>query len=422
MTKKGKRKRNSSNYRILTEIHQIEEALEIIGRDDLKNKMMSSNSYLYVEKILTFADIPTFGKKGYVEAEKKKRGAFSDENIAARAEKNYLFYSSKADIENYERMNKREKLFFCETKQSNITMPIAFYEFLGLEGGARENKGKLLNSEKYKCFLVNACLREMFEEDITSITFGKLARRKKGKKLLNSLDDEFSQIDVHIAVHGLGIKKDKELHALRGNVFAKDKLCVLVEKDKQESYNIYFMFYRNPKFYFLNNISMPAFLISDFENGEEEKTIESRKGQARWRNTLAEYSLTLSVGDTSKVICPFTGIEVAYPAEATLLRASHIKAYAKCKNADGSINNEEAYDIDNGFLVTANVDALFDKYLITVRPDGVLVTSKTISDTLVFDDLRIQRKIQPEFISEKKKEYLQYHYKMFLEREKKVNV
>ena len=251
--------------------------------------------------------------------------------------------------------------------------------------------------------MVNACLRNLFEENLTSSTLQKLSRSKTGNQLIHNIEEDYTLVDVHIAVHGLGIKNDKELHNLRKNIFAKDKMCVLIEKDMNGSYRLYFMFYRNPKFYLLNNISMPSFLISDIDNEEDEKHQESRKGQTRWRNTLAEYALTLSVDDTSKVVCPFTLVEVSYPAEATLLRASHIKAYAECKNDDGSINNDEAYDIDNGFLVTANVDALFDKYLISVKDDGTVVTSKTISDSLVFDDLGIQRKIKPEYISEKKK-------------------
>ena len=424
MTKKrlGKRKRNSSNFRILTEMQQIEDALEIIGRNDLKQMMSTKNDYFYLEKIMTFADVVTSGKKGYVSADKKEKGAFSEAKIAERAEKNYLFYSTKNEIANYERINKRNKLFFCETHQSNISMPLAFYEFLGLEGGARANKGLLLNSDKYHCYLVNACLRNLFEENLTSSTLQKLSRSKTGNQLIHNIEEDYTLVDVHIAVHGLGIKNDNELHNLRKNIFAKDKMCVLIEKDMNGSYRLYFMFYRNPKFYLLNNISMPSFLISDIDNEEDEKHQESRKGQTRWRNTLAEYALTLSVDDTSKVVCPFTLVEVSYPAEATLLRASHIKAYAECKNDDGSINNDEAYDIDNGFLVTANVDALFDKYLISVKDDGTVVTSKTISDSLVFDDLGIQRKIKPEYISEKKKKYLAFHKEKFDEREKKARI
>ena len=95
--------------------------------------------------------------------------------------------------------------------------------------------------------------------------------------------------------------------------------------------------------------------------------------------------------------------------------------------SNGSISlfkllQDEAYDIDNGFLVTANVDALFDKYLISVKDDGTVVTSKTISDSLVFDDLGIQRKIKPEYISEKKKKYLAFHKEKFDEREKKARI
>lgn len=414
----GKRKRNSSNFKILRDFSQIEEAMDILERQEVKRELDHTKEYLYIEKVLTFADIPTYGKYGYDETDKVKRGAFSEEKICERADKNYLFYSDRSEIAAYERKNKKQKIFFCETKQSNISLPLAFYEFLGLKGGSRKNIGTVLSEGKYTTFLVADCLKGCFEKNITDETFEKLGRAKQAKDISIDTEDEYIKIDLHIAVHGIGTKKDKLFHDLRGNVFAKDKMCILAEKSNDGHYRLFIMLYRNPKFYVLNHRLMPAFLLSSYKDEEDEKTVESRKGQARWRNMLAEYALTLSVEDTSKVICPFTHTEVAYPAEATLLRASHIKAYAKCRNADDTINTEEAYDIDNGFLVTANVDALFDKYLISVKPDGTVVISKTISDTLI-EKLDIAKRIDSKYITEKKKEYLKVHYETFLEREEK---
>lgn len=419
--RQGKRKRNSSNFRIVTDYHQIEEELDVLGQKKLWSELSPKNTYLFVEKILTFADIPTYGKYCYDEKIKKKKDAFSDQSIKQRAESNYLFYLTKSEIAAYELKNKKKKVFFCETKQSNISMPEAFYDFLGLDGGSRANKGTSLNSGIYSTFIVNSCIKDCFEEKITNETFAKLGRTALAKSIDIDTSNVFSRVELHIAVHGIGIKSDEFFHALRGNMFAKDKLCTLVERTADGRYRLFFMVYRNPKFYVLNNRLMPSFLLASYAIEEEdEKKVESRRGQARWRNMLAEYALTLSVEDTSKVVCPFTRIEVQYPAEATLLRASHIKAYAKCKNADDTINLEEAYDRENGFLVTANVDALFDKYLITVKPDGTVVTSKSVSQSLVFDKLGIVKKIDPKYISEKKKQYLKVHYETFLDRESKM--
>ncbi|WP_223810178.1 MULTISPECIES: HNH endonuclease signature motif containing protein [unclassified Campylobacter] len=57
--------------------------------------------------------------------------------------------------------------------------------------------------------------------------------------------------------------------------------------------------------------------------------------------------------------CPFSGIEASRENFLILFRASHIKSY---KNSD----LKEIYDIHNGLLLSANMDALFDKHLISI--------------------------------------------------------
>lgn len=103
-----------------------------------------------------------------------------------------------------------------------------------------------------------------------------------------------------------------------------------------------------------------------------------------------------------------------------ILRASHIKAYSKCKDGRGDIKVEEAYDLDNGFLVIADVDALFDKYLISVNPDdGKIVTSSLLSKD-VLDHLSLKKSVDSRFMSEKKKTYLQIHYNEFEKRRAQI--
>ena len=65
--------------------------------------------------------------------------------------------------------------------------------------------------------------------------------------------------------------------------------------------------------------------------------------------------------------CIVTGIDVE-----DVLRASHIKAYNEC-------NAVEKYDINNGLLLSANIDALFDRHLISFDQNGYLLVSKRLS-------------------------------------------
>lgn len=65
--------------------------------------------------------------------------------------------------------------------------------------------------------------------------------------------------------------------------------------------------------------------------------------------------------------CPLTGIE-----EDLLLIASHIKPWKVCTNA-------ERLDPSNGILLSALVDRLFDKGLISFSADGVALVSPRLS-------------------------------------------
>ena len=60
--------------------------------------------------------------------------------------------------------------------------------------------------------------------------------------------------------------------------------------------------------------------------------------------------------------CPLTGIQ-----EADLLRASHIKPWARCDS------DAERLDVHNGLLLSALWDAAFDRGLVTFEDDGTPV-------------------------------------------------
>ena len=89
---------------------------------------------------------------------------------------------------------------------------------------------------------------------------------------------------------------------------------------------------------------------------EIETLIKARQGQGRFRQKLLEQYPS----------CPLTGLDIQ-----PLLIASHIKPWSVC-------NNNERLDPFNGLMLAPNIDALFDKGLITFDTDGTIKIHPTI--------------------------------------------
>ena len=121
---------------------------------------------------------------------------------------------------------------------------------------------------------------------------------------------------------------------------------------------------------------------------ETEEIVKQRVGQDLYRELLMNYWQNA---------CAVTGCKIA---EA--LRASHAKPWKDCLTA------EERLNVYNGFLLTANLDALFDKGLISFKNDGRMMISSHLND----EDLRIlgiHNKMHLRWIETSHLPYLQYH-------------
>lgn len=97
---------------------------------------------------------------------------------------------------------------------------------------------------------------------------------------------------------------------------------------------------------------------------ETEETVKQRVGQDVYRSTLMKYW---------KNGCAVTNCTIP-----EMLIASHAKRWEDCETA------EERLDVYNGFLLSANLDALFDKGLISFDDDGKIM----LSSRLIESDLR----------------------------------
>lgn len=91
---------------------------------------------------------------------------------------------------------------------------------------------------------------------------------------------------------------------------------------------------------------------------ERRGLVISRVGQGYYRQEILE---------KWEYKCAVTGCDVR-----SILIASHIKGW-------GESNDDERLDPNNGILLSPNVDALFDKHLISFSDDGKIIVSKNIS-------------------------------------------
>ena len=120
--------------------------------------------------------------------------------------------------------------------------------------------------------------------------------------------------------------------------------------------------------------------------------VRQRVGQQTYRKAMLEYWGSA---------CAVTGITIT-----SVLRASHAKPWADCENDAARL------DVFNGFLLSANLDALFDRFLITFNDEGEIIVNPNIShddqQKLGLDiDMKL-RWLAPEHLV-----YLKYHQNIF---------
>lgn len=85
-----------------------------------------------------------------------------------------------------------------------------------------------------------------------------------------------------------------------------------------------------------------------------------------------------------------------------LLYASHIKPWKDC-------TQDEAYNENNGLLLCATHDSLFDKGFISFNNDGTIEISSLLNEELL-KDLNISKNIKIH-MNDKEKRFMKYHKK-----------
>lgn len=101
-----------------------------------------------------------------------------------------------------------------------------------------------------------------------------------------------------------------------------------------------------------------AALPAGIAGTEVERMVRQRIGQNKFRAAMLDYW-----GGA----CAVTGVAIP-----EVLRASHAKPWAEC------VTDAERLDVFNGFLLSANLDALFDRFLISFDEQGLLVMAPAL--------------------------------------------
>ena len=88
--------------------------------------------------------------------------------------------------------------------------------------------------------------------------------------------------------------------------------------------------------------------------------------------------------------------KLSYPT----LIASHIKPFVKS-------TEEEAYDVNNGILLSRNIDSLFDLGYITFSDEGEIIFANHLREDV--KEFIANYSLDNRFINAERIEYLEYH-------------
>jgi predicted restriction endonuclease len=130
---------------------------------------------------------------------------------------------------------------------------------------------------------------------------------------------------------------------------------------------------------------LDAIYRSDAKQTIKQTLIEARLGQGQFRTNVAK-----RWNDQ----CAVTGCSIA-----PLLRASHIKPWAKSPNRD-------RLNPANGILLAAHIDALFDCGFISFADDGTMLVSAQVADEIKQFNLPNRLRREP---TKDEKQFLAYH-------------
>lgn len=403
-----------SSTKIIKDVHDIADHVYSRSQKMYKYICNSGNQFTLYSKLLCHSDLTNRGKRN---------------GPQEGLDKNYLYYLS---IDEMLDIQDSENKTFENAKQSNIGLPHTFYEDLEIprlerrQGKQSTYHTHIILNNYVNVRLVNETL-EYFNQNFTKQVLKAL---KKDNKLFNNFKEisidkaqDFTDIQLTQAIHGLGTAKDVLFHQLRLSMFLNDRIIFLIEHSKPRK-NLFILLEKNPVFFnilklknskwlkFLAQTDNQRFNKIDSKKNinfiEEEKT---RKYQSQWKDKLAAEMMTYTTVE-GEVFCPFTQIRANYDDFSMLFIASHIKRHTDCES------NQESFDLNNGLLLSANADALFDKYMISISEDKKFLFSFLLKNNYqLISNLLLGNPLFDKILNDERMKNLAEHRRIFFEKE-----
>ena len=262
-----------------------------------------------------------------------------------------------------------------EKEEKQILFSKIFYEKSSLASGTTKDNSHLkhisffLQTLDYNKTLTNNDLTALMVTDITKYKTGYLTREQLNEQYrfakVNKFEDrKYNQISHLIAYlkNFIDLKYDKE----------------------------------NETFWFADD---PKIADKEFDAKYPRDNIKHRI----YKKELKEESKGLY----GNVVCMFD----KKPYDKLI--ASHIKPFKDCMK-QGKEN--EAYDPENGLLLNTVIDSYFDKFKVSVDNDGKILINKSVPD--IFKNEFTNYCLDEQILTPKRREYLEYHRKIFNERNK----
>lgn len=382
--------------------------IEILGSKSpsIRNLLETNDDhFILYYKDITHSDLISCGKRT------KSSQPFS---------KNLLYYLTEREMEAIEENSDKP---FETAHQSCIGLRKDFYISLGVPN-PREKEVYKFQDKGVRVFLVNDTVKYFtfqYTKQVIDL-LGKTNSLKWDNSPMKLEPGEFSEIEVSVAVHGLGVKENVDFQNLRKSIFINDRIYFLIRD--AASKELYILLEKNPKFYQITKLANDSWVRyldiqrlrekekTNFKNvpllaAEDEKT---RVMQARWKDMLVREMRNYTTHE-GEVFCPFTGITANFEDVPMLFIASHIKRYTDSSSV-------EAFDINNGLLLSANADALFDKHMITVTENKELKFSFLLdSDIKLKNELLLSRPLFSAILNEERMVYMAEHRRIFEEKE-----
>ena len=211
------------------------------------------------------------------------------------------------------------------------------------------------------------------ELDLATIMTVDIANYEKGYITKQELEEQYNTVDVE----GFINRKYNQVGHLKNLLGKLDDLIIV-----------------NNTIYFETDAQ--RLFGNDFE---KQKECRDPYLQRIYKKELEEESMIFLESSTPR--CMLEGLD--HP----VLIASHIKPYKVS-------NSQEEFDVNNGLLLSKNLDSLFDLGYITFNVDGTILPSKVLSNDM--KEYLSQFKLNPYFINDKRMEYMEYHRKFVFEK------